>query len=260
MSEQRPTSLSHLQDAEYAFPYHYIPVVERGDFSATRHWPWGFRYLGGLHVVFDQLERMSFSSLVDIGCGDGRFLREVGRRYPEAVLMGVDVSSPAVRLAQALNPDLDYRTADITVDFIPERFEVATLIEVIEHVPPDELSRFLDAVADRLIDGGRLVLTVPHRNKPLIPKHYQHFDVDQLRQLLHPRFEGLRVVPFDRSRRSPGAWLVNRVLGARGRWMLVTNRRVLRTLFRLYVTRYLYCAREQDCERVAIVCSRRVGS
>jgi SAM-dependent methyltransferase len=254
---QRPMSQRELQDAQYAFPYHYIPVVEGGEFSATQHWPWGFRYLGGLHVVLEQLDRMGFSSLVDIGCGDGRFLREVANRFPGAALMGVDLSRRAVRLAQALNPDLDYRAADITVDFVPERFEVATLIEVIEHIPPEELPRFLDAVADRLIDGGWLVLTVPHRNKPLISKHYQHFDADQLRQLLHRRFEVVRIVPFDRrSRRSPGAWLINRVLGAKGRWMLVTNRRVLRVLYRLYVNRYLYCARERDCGRLALVCSR----
>ncbi len=246
-----------LQDEQYAFPYHYIPVLERGQFSATHHWPWGFRYLGGLHVVLEELGHIGFSSLADIGCGDGRFLREVANRYPGAALLGVDVSRRAVGLAQALNPDLDFRAADITVDSIPERFEIATLIEVIEHIPPAELPRFLDAVADRLIDGGWLLLTVPHRNKPLIPKHYQHFDADQLRQLLHRRFEVVRIVPFDlRSRRSPGAWLVKRVLGARGRWILVTNRRVLRTLYRLYVSRYLYCAREQDCERLAVVCSR----
>ncbi len=244
------------QEAEYAFPYHYIPRVGGGKFFAVRHWDWGFRYLGGMKLVLDQLAQADFDSLLDVGCGDGRFLREVAERFPGRRLLGVDASPRAVRLAQALNPDLDYCALDIVRDGLPERFAVVTLIEVIEHIPPEALGAFLRAAAARVADGGRLVLTVPHRNKPLIDKHYQHFTGAQLHALLAPHFAHVRLIPFDvAARRAPGMWLVERVLGAKGRWLLLTQPHLLHVLYRIYLSRYLYSADEARCERIAAVCT-----
>lgn len=241
------------QEAEYAFPYHYIPTLLGPKFSSTRHWDWGFRYLGGMQLVLDLLAEMPFQSLVDIGCGDGRFLREVALRYPGAKLLGVDASERAVNLAKALNPGLEYDALDIVQHRTSEQFDVATLIEVIEHIPPLELSRFITAAANRLRLGGRLILTVPHRNKPVIEKHYQHFDSQQLTDFLEPHFTQLRFVPFDRmARRAPLMWIIEHILGTKGKWFLVTNRRLLYLLYRLYLKRYLYCD-EQKCERIAVI-------
>jgi SAM-dependent methyltransferase len=249
---------TRAQEAEYAFPYHYLPVVSGRKFSATRHWDWGFRYLGGMQLALDQLANTPFDSLIDIGCGDGRFLREVAGRYPGRKLLGVDASERAVRLAQALNPDLEYRALDVVQDRLPERFDAVTLIEVIEHIPPAGLPEFLRAVADTLAEDGRLVLTVPHRNKALIEKHYQHFTGAQLEALLAPHFSDIRLIPFDvPAKRAPAMWLIERLLGAKGKWFLFTQRRVLHLLYRLYLKRYLYAPDEARCERIAAVCVKK---
>lgn len=248
---------TRAQEGEYRFPYHYIPVLGEGKFSATRHWDWGFRYLGGMQLALDQLAAGPVRSLVDIGCGDGRFLHEVAKRFPECRLLGVDASLRAVRLAQALNPSIDYRAIDITQG-LPERFEAATLIEVIEHIAPVELPALIAAVAAGLVDGGRLIVTVPHRNKPLIEKHHQHFTGDALRGLLEPHFRDIRIIPFDvRASRSPLMWLIERLLGQKGRWFVFTQQRVLHRLYRLYLRRYLYANTEADCERIAAVCVKK---
>lgn len=246
------------QESQYAFPYHYIPALKGPRFTTIQHWSWGYRYLGGMHLALDQLQGTDISSLVDIGCGDGRFLREVAGRYPNMRLLGVDASERAVRLAQALNPDLEYRALDIVRDGVTERFEAATLVEVIEHIPPDMLSQFIRAVADTLVDNGRLVITVPHRNRPVIEKHYQHFDGEQLRSLLDPHFHDIRLIPFDvQPERAPMMWLISRVLGAKGKLFLLTNRRLLYVLYRRYIRKYLYARSETECERIAAVCTRR---
>lgn len=251
-------SEAQTQEAEYAFPYHYIPQVNSAKFSSTRHWDWGFRYLGGMQLALDQLAQTPFASLIDIGCGDGRFLREVAGRFPGTRLLGVDASTRAVRLAQALNPEIEYRVLDIVRDGSIEKFEAATLIEVIEHIPPALLPEFVRATADCMCPDGRLVLTVPHRNKPLITKHYQHFTGEQLRELLAPHFHDLRLIPFDlRARRTPLMWLTERVLGAKGRWWLLTNPRLLYLFYRLYLRRFLYCRDERDCERIAVVATKK---
>lgn len=249
---------TRVQEGEYAFPYHYLPAIKGHKFSTTRHWDWGFRYLGGMQVAFDLLTEQPFASLIDIGCGDGRFLREATSRFPGARLLGIDASERAVRLAQALNPDIEYRTRDLVHEGAGGRFDAATLIEVIEHITPQDLGGFLRAVAESLVEGGRLVLTVPHRNKPIIEKHYQHFTGARLRELLTPYFADIRLVPFDvEARRAPLMWVIEHVLGAKGRWFLFTQPRVLYLLYRLYLRRYLYAPDEQRCERIAVVCQKR---
>lgn len=246
------------QEAEYEFPYHYIPGIKGRKFSSTRHWDWGFRYLGGMQLAVDQLGKLNFASLLDVGCGDGRFLREVGTRFPGKHLLGIDASARAVLLAQALNPHIEYRALSLSQNGVGKRFDVTTLIEVIEHIPPDELPGFMGAIADTLVDDGTLVLTVPHRNKPVIEKHYQHFTGEQLTQLLSARFTDIRLIPFDvPARRAPLMWLIERVLGGKGKWFVFTQQRILYLLYRLYLKRYLYAPDETRCERIAVVCVKK---
>ena len=73
---------AEIQEREYAFPYHYIPSALNEGFSQTRHFSWGFRYLGGLSVVAEEVARLEPTSLIDIGCGDGTFA-DVLSKYGE---------------------------------------------------------------------------------------------------------------------------------------------------------------------------------
>ena len=98
---------TRAQEGEYAFPYHYIPTLKGSKFSSTRHWDWGFRYLGGMQLALDQLADAKFAALIDIGCGVGRFLREVAGRFPGARLLGIDAQArlaPRVRRSAIAPP------------------------------------------------------------------------------------------------------------------------------------------------------------
>lgn len=256
MANSPRSSEQERQEAEYAFPYHYIPELGQRGLTLARHWPWGFRYLGGIEVVLDQLAKAPFSSMIDVGCGDGRFLPEVKRRFPDAKLLGIDYSERAIRLAQALHPEIEYRTVDLFEQNVGGLFDVATLVEVIEHIPPARLPEFVRAVAACVKDGGRAIVTVPHANKPLAKKHFQHFTSDSLRAVLAPHFRTIEMIPFDVRARTPMAWLVERVLGAKGDFFLLTNRRLLGTLFDVYRTRLLYAPNEASCLRLAAVCAK----
>lgn len=105
-----------IQENQYEYPYHYIPSLKNGNFSHVQYWSWGLHYLGGLHIVLKQLENLSFNSLLDIGCGDGRFLRAAAEFYPNVKLLGVDRSERAICLAKAMNPEINYETFDIFQD------------------------------------------------------------------------------------------------------------------------------------------------
>ena len=243
------------QEQEYEFPYHYVPMFRKNRFSQVFYWPWGYRYLGGLEIVFEQLENVAFASLVDIGCGDGRFLREVTAAYPDVESVGIDYSERCIQMARAMNPNITYLCHDI-IDNVPKRkFDVVTAIEVLEHIHPNRLEAFVKAIAQMVNDEGSLILTVPHRNKPLQPKHYQHFTGADITTIVSPYFDAIDVIPFD-----PEARIIRifeKLIGGFGNHFLVTNPAVLSFFFRLYVDRYLYASNERNCKRIAVRCRKK---
>lgn len=242
------------QEEQYRFPYHYLPTYDGTRFSQLQHWSWGYRYLGRLEVTLDLLGTLAFRSLVDVGCGDGRFLAEVRQRWPDRTVLGIDSSETAVALARRIIPDVPLMTRDILHSPLDQRFDVATLLDVIEHVAPESLPAFLQAVSRCLRPGGYLVLTAPHRNEPHIAKHYQHFDSANLRQMLSGAFSEPRFVFFDRrSWRSHLAW---KLLGGSGQFYIITHSGLNTFMFNHYRRRCLYAPDERSCLRLACVAQK----
>jgi SAM-dependent methyltransferase len=240
-----------LQEEQYRFPYHYLPTYDGRRFSQLQHWSWGYRYLGRLEVTLDLLEKIEFQSLVDIGCGDGHFLAEVRARWPDRTVLGIDSSEAAVAQARRMSPDVPVEVRDILRSPLDGRFDVATLLDVIEHVPPDSLPSFLQSVSRTLRSGGHLVLTVPHRNEPLIAKHYQHFDSNGLRRILGHAFSEPRFVFFDR--RSWPSHLLWKLLGGSGRYYLITHSGLNTLLFNYYRRHHLHAPNERACLHIGCV-------
>ncbi len=246
-----------LQELAYRIPYHYLPVAEGGRFSQHEYWSWGYRYLGRLEVALSLLGQHPFASLLDIGCGDGRFLREVRRRFARPRLLGIDVSENAVRWARALNPGLEFQTLDLLERRLDEQFDAVTLLEVVEHVSPERLPDVLRAAAAHLRPGGRLVLTTPHTNMRLDPRHFQHFDRARLCALLEPDFDRISCTPFDYVDWPTRALL--QMLGGSGRFFLVTHAGLNAWFFRRYMKRRLYGSGESGCQRLAVAARKRAA-
>ncbi|MDJ0941610.1 MAG: class I SAM-dependent methyltransferase [Woeseiaceae bacterium] len=241
-----------IQEAQYRVPYHYLPKRGVGGFRQHDYWSWGFRYLGGMHVVQSLCDEDEWTSLLDLGCGDGRFLSDLGGRYPDRRLVGIDYSERAIALANALNEGVEYRAADIIRDDTgSERFDVVTLVEVLEHIPLDDVPAFVASAVDFVKPGGRLVLTVPHNNNPVSDKHFQHFDSGMLRVLFEQELEDLRLIPFDFFSRKTDIWF--RLLGRTGKYFLVTWPPVLDAFYRHYIENDLFGGDESECSRIAMV-------
>src|SRR5579883_1550856 len=59
-------------------------------------------YLQGL--IFDRAHRAAPESILDVGCGTGRFLRQAAQRWPGASLIGVDPAEGMIEMARRLTP------------------------------------------------------------------------------------------------------------------------------------------------------------
>ena len=105
MATTRADEPGALQDAQYRFPYHYLPRIEGGRFRFHEVLDWGHEYLSYMTHVADVLERIDWESVLDVGCGDGRLPSLLTARFPEKRIVGLDYSERAIALASAMVPD-----------------------------------------------------------------------------------------------------------------------------------------------------------
>jgi 2-polyprenyl-3-methyl-5-hydroxy-6-metoxy-1,4-benzoquinol methylase len=245
-----------IQEQKYYKPYHFLPVVDGNDFSQCQYWSWGFRYLGRLQIVFECLEKISFSSLLDIGCGDGRFLAEMEERFPGKRYCGIDISSTAINWARRMAPDVSFTVGDITSGKFDERFDVVTLLDVIEHIPQAELGPFIHAVSATLRPGGCMVLTVPHTNMRPDSRHYQHFNQQTLDSLLDGEFIDRQFIHFDRI--SLALQILLKLMGGQGHYYVITSQTLNNFLYNTYRKHCLHASSADGCQRLACI-ARKAG-
>ena len=80
-------------------------------------------------------------SLLDVGCGEGVLTEKWARSLGERRVVGIDLDDPALHAewAQRTAPNLEYRVMKAeNLPFDDDEFDVATAIEVLEHVPDPE--------------------------------------------------------------------------------------------------------------------------
>jgi len=239
-----------IQEAEYDYPYHYIPDRTDGQIDLIRRWTWGLKYLGGIELMLEKLSEHQFDSLIEIGCGDGRLLAEISKAYPDKTLKGVDYSERAIRFAKAFNPDIDFTKLDITKETTTEKFDFVLLSEVLEHIELDDIPNFLQSIKKTMKPDARMLITVPHANQPVISKHFQHFTVDSLNSQIQTVFSIDEIFYFDRN-----TWLfrkLNRLFF--NSLYAVSSKKLQNWLFKRYLEKHLK-ADETNCTRLGAICS-----
>lgn len=247
-----PSTQARLQEDQYHFPYHHIPQWEDGAFRQARQLDWGFEYASYVSFLLDRLGTIPFQSLLDVGCGDGRFLAELSRRNPDTALTGIDVSPRAILFARALVPQVHWVCGDVTKPGIVPRADAATLIETLEHIPPGHIPAFLDGIGNLLEPGAALLVTVPSKNLPLQDKHFQHFDEESLTAALAPHFRIEELYWVNRSVRYLSR-IYRRVLS--NSVFILNHEALLRRLYAMYLDR-LFHAGPKNGTRLVAVCRK----
>lgn len=106
-------------------------------------------------------------SVLDLGCGNGYFLRELRERGHRAALLGVDFSLPLLREAES-TPGVDFWESDLSrlsVDAYQWKMEsgkwdVVTMFAALHHIPSTKMRlNILKTVQMLLKPGGRFYLS-----------------------------------------------------------------------------------------------------
>jgi SAM-dependent methyltransferase len=126
--------------------------------------------------------------LLDIGSGQGDFLVDAAKRWPQAALVGLEASQRGNEIARAKLPSARFELVDLSRDSTPHRHldgwaTHAVCSEVLEHV--DQPAAFLRHARAYLGPGARLVVTVPGGPMSAFDErigHRRHYSPERLRQ------------------------------------------------------------------------------
>lgn len=80
-------------------------------------------------------------SILDVGCGEGVLTYEWAERLGDRRIVGIDLEDPKLQAEweKRQRPNLEYRVEEAThLSFADDEFDMASAIEVLEHVPEPE--------------------------------------------------------------------------------------------------------------------------
>ena len=151
-----------------------------------------------LEAVLETVRNAAAGTVVDLGCGEGRLLERLIVEPAVTCAVGVDASIGALERAERrlkLEQMSERRRERIQLlqgaltytDSRLRGFDVATVVEVVEHLDPERLDTFAEVVFGR-IAAATVVLTTPNRE---YNANFERLDARGLRHDDH-RFEWTR--------------------------------------------------------------------
>jgi 2-polyprenyl-3-methyl-5-hydroxy-6-metoxy-1,4-benzoquinol methylase len=119
------------------------------------------RLMTGFHTALDDLWAAAApETVLDVGCGEGVLTYEWAERLDDGRIVGIDLDDPKLRAEWETRrrANLEFRAEEATaLSFGDGEFDLATAIEVLEHVPePEATVAEMARVARR-----RMLVSVP---------------------------------------------------------------------------------------------------
>jgi 2-polyprenyl-3-methyl-5-hydroxy-6-metoxy-1,4-benzoquinol methylase len=148
----------------------------------------GYKNEAGITKTEAVLQYCKGSTLLEIGCAPGAFLREARKRGFFGI--GIEPCEEHIPFIEEHSRCMIYH--GFFEDFeIPGLFDTIVAMDVLEHVPDPQ--RFIEKAISQLKEGGRIVLMLPaiyddgeFDERQFHPEHLHLFSQEHLRKWLDP--------------------------------------------------------------------------
>ena len=149
--------------------------------------------------------------ICDIGCGNGNMIKILSENFPEAEIVGVDLTYDSLKFAKdrfKSNYKITFKVGNITaLPFPDDSIDLITVTEVLEHLFLEDFFKGFNEVSKKLRKGAYLLATIPFNEElgfvscpecGCVFHPYQHmiFEItyDDIKNVCHKN--GLEVIGF----------------------------------------------------------------
>ena len=147
-------------------------------------------------LLMETLQPLAFTSVLDVGCGQGALLTDLQAAFPHIQAHGTDVSTSAVNLAQARVSGGRFWVLDATQEHLDKKFDLVVCSDVLEHIQDD--TAVLHNLA-QMTGKYLLIATVQGRMRPSEVKvgHVRNYAYGELVQKVeHSGLAVLQVIEW----------------------------------------------------------------
>ena len=131
--------------------------------------------------ILSNIELSDYADIIEVGCGNGRFLKELIKAYPTAAVTGLDASPYGIDDCKEEIKG-DFICADI-LRYEPRRqYDAVMCFNTIEHFQNKHI--IIHKLKELLRPGGFLILTVPNAEMDLCENHYNFWNVHTFEKFL----------------------------------------------------------------------------
>lgn len=112
------------------------------------------------NTVYENLPDLNGLNILEIGCGRGKFLSLISKKYKSAILLGLDFSESAITIAnqKRANTNLKFIVSDAqNINLPSNNFDLIISCETLEHIP--EPQKMAKEIFRLLKPNGKFILT-----------------------------------------------------------------------------------------------------
>lgn len=136
--------------------------------------------------------------VLDIACGDGYGCRILADQAGQ--VLGVDINGSLIAANRESNAtsNISYDVGDcFALSLSDGAVTGATAMELIEHLPVDQVDNFVKEMRRVVKPGGSFICSTPqnsHGDIPVVPWHVKEYSVTELRAILERHFTSVKIL------------------------------------------------------------------
>jgi ubiquinone/menaquinone biosynthesis C-methylase UbiE len=120
-------------------------------------------------IALERFQRVSAmilpnSTVLDVGCGTGDFVRYLEEHRPDCEISACDFSTAAIQHAASKSPNISFAVVDILnlSEYYSNKFDFVICFETIEHIT--EPQKLIDEMTSITKQNGIMIITTPYDN------------------------------------------------------------------------------------------------
>jgi len=177
-SDAQTFKLCECADTGFRF---YYPLSLAGDGAFyedlsqnnSHYYPtWKWENEQAIDVLKNNFNSEDNFSILEIGCGEGFFLKAVRNFFHNADLHGLELNAQVVEKLQGQNYSVYNQDLDSHANQKPESYNFIVAFQVLEHVP--DVQSFINSCLRALKPGGILFFGVPNNGSYLFKNDFFH--------------------------------------------------------------------------------------